>query len=140
MGSITYGQGENHILQTYFHGISFPGPFYLGLGSNAKPELDSATLADITEVTGTNYARQPVNRDDTLLGWNIVDDTAFSFEVVFNNIDPLECWDAADYVFLTLSPADQDPEDILIAAADLSTTILVEAEQKLRVVFKFRQL
>ena len=140
MGHITYTQGENHMLQSYFHGLAFTGPFYVGLGSGPKPASEDATLADIIEVTGLNYARQPIMRDDSAYGWNIVGDTAFGTEVTFTNLDNLECWEPADYIFLTLSPSAQDADDILIASADMSQTILLDAEQVLRVVFKFRQL
>jgi len=140
MGHIVYEEGENHILTTYFQGVPFTGPFYIGLGSGPFPIQETATLADVVEVTGTNYSRQPVTRDAASTGWSIVGDQAQAAQVSWKNLSLNTCWDPIDYMFLTLSPTGLTAPILLITAVDLPRTILLEPERLMRIVFKFRQL
>lgn len=140
MGHQVYTEGENHILSSYFLGVPFAGPFYLGLGSGPFPINESATLADVVEVTGTNYARQAITRDGTVTGWSLVGDEATAAQISWTNLDLTTCWDPADYAFLTLSPSALTGDTTLIAAVDLSQTLILGPERTMRVIFKFRQL
>ncbi len=101
-------EGEENILRVYFRNETGPSSFYLGLGNNGgTPGVpsDSATLADITEVSGTGYARQTVERSsvgfptiqkDTDSGdWEVI-----SKDVTFTNTGSSN-WTSADYLFLT---------------------------------------
>lgn len=140
MGHIVYTEGENHILNNYFLGATFTGPFYIGLGSGPFPINENATLSDVVEITGTNYARQPVTRDGSATGWSVVGDTAQAAQISWQNLDLNTCWDPIDYAFLTLSPSGVLAPTTLIAAVDLTQTILLGPERTMRVIFKFRQL
>lgn len=140
MGHMVYTEGEKSILETYFQGVNFTGPFYLGLGLGAMPQSENATLADIVEVTGTAYARQPIQRSATNYGWSVVGDLATGAAVSWVNLDQSVCWTPADYMFLTLSPSGTDAPGVLITAVDLTKTIILEPQKKLKATFKFRQL
>jgi hypothetical protein len=137
---MVYTQGEDHILSTYFQGGTFTGPFYIGLGTGPFPQAESATLADIVEVTGVNYARQQVLRDSSSYGWYVTNGEAQGAQVSWNNLDMSTCWTPADYAFLTLSPTGTTSPDFLIAAVDLDTPIILEPQRKMRIIFKFSQL
>lgn len=140
MGHMVYTEGENHILSSYFLGTPFTGPFYLGLGSGPFPVNEDATLADVVEVAGTNYARQQITRDGSATGWSLVGDTAQAAQISWTNLHLTECWDPADYAFLTLSPDGLNGDTTLIAAVDLTQTLILGPERTMRVLFKFRQL
>lgn len=140
MAHKVYTQGENHILQAYFQAEGFSGPFYIGLGTGPLPSLESATLNDIVEVSGYNYSRQPVQRDSSLFGWNVVNGEAQSAQVSWNNLDLSIAWTPADYAFLTTSPEANDAPNILIAAVDLQDSVILQPQRKLRLIFKFSQL
>jgi hypothetical protein len=59
-------QGEQDILEAFYVNQNAPaGDIYLGL-ANSTP-TDTSTLATITEVTGTSYARQQIVRSTA--GW-----------------------------------------------------------------------
>ena len=135
-----YTQGEQHILNAYFQGVDFDGPFYIGLGSGPLPPNEGDTLADVTEVTGTDYSRQPIERGGSPTGWTVADDTAQGAEVRFINPDPSNCWTPADYAFLTLSPEGTDNPYVLIAAVDLDESISLMPNKVLSLIFKFRQV
>lgn len=141
MAHKVYAQGETHLLQVYFQGGNFSGPLYLGLGSGALPVSDSATLDDVDEITtALGYSRIAVPRDGSSSGWDVVDDVAISPEVEWTNTGSSGCWPAVDYVFLTLSPELTVGPNILIAAASLPNTVLLDPSRKLKVIFKFRQV
>lgn len=135
-----YIQGENHILQTYFHGITFTGPFYIGLGTGPIPNAEESTLLDVVEVEGLNYSRQAVQRSSNPYGWSIVDGTAQAAEVSWINLDLVEAWTPADYAFLTLSPQGTDAPNILVAAIDLNDAVVLEPDRKLKIIFKLAQV
>ena len=140
MGHRVYTQGEDHILTTYFQAGTFTGPFYIGLGTGPFPQAESATLGDIVEVTGTNYARQAVQRDSSSYGWQVTDGTARAAQVSWRNLDLSDCWTPADYAFLTLSPTGADAPSTLIAAVDLDSTVVLEPQRSMRIIFKLSQL
>jgi len=140
MGHRVYTQGEDYILATFFQDATFTGPFYIGLGTGPFPQAESADLSDIVEVTGANYARQPVQRDSSSYGWYVSDGVAQGAQVSWNNLDLADCWTPADYAFLTLSPTGTDAPSILIAAVDLDASVVLEPQRKMRIIFKFSQL
>jgi hypothetical protein len=101
-------EGENFILDVFFRGATAPSGFYLGLGNNGgTPGVPSenAALSAITEVSGTGYGRQTIERSnvgfptlqqDTGTGdWEVV-----SKDVSFQNTGTSN-WTSADYMFLT---------------------------------------
>jgi hypothetical protein len=101
-------EGENLMLDVFFRNATAPSSFYLGLGNNGgTPGVpnETATLSSITEVSGTGYARQTIERSsigfpilqkDTNTGdWEVI-----SKDVTFTNTGTSN-WTAADYLFLT---------------------------------------
>ncbi len=99
-------QGEQNILDVYFRNTNVPSQFYLGLGNNggtpATP-ADTTLLTGITEVSGTGYARQIVNRNTTDWGAPALDSGDYqtiSKTVLFENTGG-SSWTAADFWFLT---------------------------------------
>lgn len=140
MAHRVYTQGEQHMLNVYFQGVAFTGPFYIGLGTGPIPPDESDTLADVTEVVGTNYARQSIDRAGAPSGWTVSGDQAQGAEVEWENLDPSDCWTPADYAFLTLSPDGTTNPNILIAAVDLTTPTILEPGKTLSLLFRFRQL
>lgn len=140
MASIVYTQGENHILTTYFHGGSFSGPFYIGLGKGPMPLSENSTLNDINEVVGSGYSRIPVQRDSSSLGWSVEGDMAEAPEVTWTNSNLTTNWQPVDYAFLTLSHSGITLPSVLIAAVELDNTVILEPQKKLKILFRFRQL
>jgi len=137
---MVYTQGETHILQTYFHGATFSGPFYIGLGKGPFPQSEDSSLDDVNEITGFGYTRMPVNRDQSPYGWSIDGDLAQGAEVSWFNTDLSTSWEPADYAFLTLSPSGVSAPAILICATDLVSTTIVAPQRKLKIIYQFRQL
>ena len=91
------------------------------------------TLADITEVTGTGYARKAVVRSsDSATGWTLVDNKVSSPTMVFENTggDPLTYWTDADYMFLTLSPNGTTAPNVLLGAVEMDTVVLGGGESE----------
>lgn len=140
MAHIVYEQGEQHILETYFTGTTFTGPFYVGLGTGAFPQAESSTLNSVVEVAGVGYARQPLQRDASPFGWTVTGDVAQGAEISWKNLSLDQCWGPADYAFLTLSPQFVDSPNILIAAVDFTRTLILEPQRKLKLIFKFQQV
>lgn len=140
MSHIVYTEGENHILRTYFNNTPFVGPFYIGLGKGPIPQSESATLSDVNEISGFGYARMPLPRDASPYGWSITDDEATAAEVSWFNSDLTTSWQPADYAFLTLSALGTDAPAVLIAAVDLTSTVILGPQKKFKVIFKFRQV
>ncbi len=100
--------GESDLLDVYFRNATAPTEFYVGfgnLGGTVGVPVDSATLATITEVVGTGYARQPLTRDAT--GFPTLTQDANgdyyvkSTTITMTNTDTTTAWTAADYGFLT---------------------------------------
>jgi hypothetical protein len=135
-----YILGQNHLLKMALQGVAFAGPFYLGLGTGNLPaNTDTTTMSDVTEVTGTGYARQPVNRSALAAGWAVTDNEAESPTVTFTNsdVDPDVVWTDIDYMFLTLSPSGTTAPNILYAAVELEDTITLSGGISQDFIFNF---
>lgn len=97
-------EGEVNILDVYFAARNLPaGDFYMGLGTNGQtgttfpPTLaDTNTLANITEMTGTGYARIQTARAITT-GWTLAGSTMTSVTKTFTAGGT---WAAGRFVFL----------------------------------------
>jgi len=138
-----HDEGEKFILDVFFRAATAPTNFYIGLGNNGGTPgepADNATLSTITEVSGTNYGRQLIERSDvgfptlqqdTDTGdWEVI-----SKEVSFQNTGSSN-WDAADYLFLT--DAESGTTGKLIASAALSTSRVLAPNDVLYVSIKIR--
>jgi hypothetical protein len=136
-------EGENHILDVYFRNATAPSSFYLGLGNNGGTPgvpAETATLATITEVSGTGYARQTVERSsvgfptiqkDTDTGdWEVI-----SKDVTFTNTGSTN-WTAADYLFLT--DVASGTEGKLIATVATSVSRVLDPNDSLVASIKIR--
>lgn len=132
-----YAQGQNHILSVYLQAASFAGPFYVGLGTGGVPDGRNKTLADVTEVTGTGYARIAVTRDGTASGWTIADNVGSSPTLSFTNSSLTTDWEDADYAFLTLSPSGTTAPNILLTAGELGTSFTLGPGEEQEIIFKF---
>jgi len=97
-------EGEIQMLNVYFTNSNAPaGDFYMGLGTNGQtgttfpPTLaDTNTLANITELTGTSYARIQTARAITT-GFTLAGSTMTSVTKTFTAGGT---WAAARFVFL----------------------------------------
>ena len=97
-------EGEIQILDVYFANRNQPaGDFYMGLGTNGQtgttfpPTLaDTNTLANITELTGTSYARIATARAITT-GWTLAGSTMTTVTKTFTAGGT---WTAGRFAFL----------------------------------------
>lgn len=65
MPGVWHDEGEQLNLDVFFKGAARPAnSWYLGLYTNSTALGESATLANITEPSGGNYARQLINDAD----------------------------------------------------------------------------
>lgn len=128
-------EGEIQILDTFFADRNAPtGGFYLGLGTNGAsgtsfpPTLsDTDTLAAITELAGTGYARIAVARAITT-GFVLAGSTMTTVEKTFTAGGT---WAAARFAFLT--DAASGTAGRLICHTPLSVERLLLDEDQLRV-------
>jgi len=125
-------EGEKNVLDVYFRNTNVPAQFYLGLGNNggtpATP-ADTTLLSGVTEVSGTGYARQLVNRNTTDWGASALDAgdyQSISKTVLFENTGG-SSWTAADYWFLTTVLS--GTSGLLLCAGALSSSRVVAAGQ-----------
>lgn len=92
-------QGEQDVLETFYVNQSAPaGNFFLGL-SNSTP-VDTSTLATITEVSGSGYARQTIQRNTT--GWptrGLVGND-WQIQALTVTFTATGTWTTANYAFL----------------------------------------
>lgn len=98
---------------------STPANFYIGLATDASL-AENATLASLTEVTGTGYARVAVasdNVDITSATTGTNDWKVTTKDVTFTATD--DDWDGANTVFLATTV---DGTGKLLASAPLSAT------------------
>ena len=72
-------QFENQTAKVVFGSTTPDANFYMGLYTNGSEPLESATLANITEVTGTSYARKTLPRGD----WTVTASIASFAEQTF---------------------------------------------------------
>jgi len=125
-------EGEQNMLDVYFRNQNAPTNFYCGLGNNGgTPGIpaDTATLSTITEVSGTNYARQLIERSTT--GWPnlVLDDGDYQVEsksVSFTNTGTTN-WTSIDYLFIT-DVASGTSGKLLVTIAMPSSKILAPNE------------
>ncbi len=65
MAGVWHNEGEELNLDVFFKGAARPADsWYLGLYTNATQPGESATLANITEPSGGNYARKRIYDND----------------------------------------------------------------------------
>ena len=72
-------EGENRFLNILLGSTAVDANLYMGLYTNGSEPAETATLGDITEVTGTGYARKTLARGS----WSIVADLASFAEQTF---------------------------------------------------------
>lgn len=132
-------EGEENMLDSYFRNQNTPTSFYVGLGNNGGvPGIpaETATLATITEVAGTGYARQALNRNIT--DWPTLALDAGDYQVTstsksFSNSGG-SAWTAADYLFLT-NVVSGTAGKLLVTVA-LSVSRILQAADQLNVTIK----
>lgn len=112
-------EGEQFMLQVALsEQQTVPVTFYIGLSQTDETTLgEGATLATISEVTGSGYARKAVNSDavDWTTGLSGGDWRAISKEVTFSATG---AWTQAKSAFLATT---LDNTGKLLATKDLST-------------------
>lgn len=121
-------EGLQYLLEVAFsEEQSVPANFYIGLATDVSLDED-ASLSDITEVSGTGYARQTVasnNTDITSGSVGTNDRKATTKTVTFTAGGT---WTAAKTVFLATT---NDDSGKLIASAPLSQTRILNNEDTL---------
>lgn len=122
----SYDEGKAVKHQVLFQDAALVGPFYIGLGTGQIPQLSSDGLAEVTEVTGTNYARISVPRDS--MSWTVSGDTTTSIVIEFENTGT-DDWSDVDYAFLTLSPSGTTAPNVLLDAAELEESLIISADE-----------
>lgn len=119
MAAEIHTQGLQFLLEvTFSEEQSVPANFYIGLATDTSL-AESATLASLTEVSGTGYERQTVasnNTDFTSASTGTNDRKITSKTVTFTATGT---WTGAKTVFLATTV---DGTGKLIASAQLSTT------------------
>lgn len=65
-------EGENRILDILFGATAVDGTLYLGLYTDETEPAETAGLADLTEVSGDDYARKSLSRGS----WDVTADLA----------------------------------------------------------------
>lgn len=72
-------EGETRVLQILLGSQPVDGAYYLGLYKNSAEPAESATLSDLTEVSGYGYTRKTLTRGS----WTISGDQATFAEQTF---------------------------------------------------------
>lgn len=133
MAAIVYTEGLTFFGETALsEAQSVPASFYLGLGTGALPTLAQG-LADITEVSGTGYARQAIASNNTDIVTS-ADGNYMKFtcsEETFTG--GAGGWTEADYAFLCTVSSGTSGK--LLAAVDLSTPQTLGENDLLKVTF-----
>jgi len=120
--------GEGNILDTYLRAQNTPTSLYVGLGNNGgTPGIpaETTTLAGITEVAGTGYARIALARNTTdwpTLALDSGDYQATSKTITFTNSGG-SAWTAADYLFLTNAASGTSGNNIADIALSVSRVL-----------------
>ena len=65
-------EGENRILNILFGSQAVDGTLYLGLYTDSTEPAETATIASLSEVSGSGYARKTLTRGS----WSVVADAA----------------------------------------------------------------
>jgi len=128
-------EGELDILNVYLRNTSIPASFYFGLGNlGGTPGVpaETDTLATITEVSGSGYARIALARDT--IDWGapvLLDSPDYQTTSVTKQFAATGTWTAADYLFLT--DVSTGTAGALIAAVALSLSRVLNNGDKLDV-------
>jgi len=98
-------EGEQQVLEIFFRNNSGLGasPFFFGLGNNGGTPgvpAETVTLAGITEVSGTGYARIAVVRGITDWGATALNAGDYQTSSTTKQFQATGTWTAADYLFL----------------------------------------
>lgn len=134
-------EGEQNVLDVYFRNQNAPTAFYAGLGNSggaAEEPPDTATLATITEVTGTGYSRLQVERNTTgfpSLTLDAGDYVVQSKTLTWTNTGTTN-WTTIDYVFLT--DVQTGTAGKLILTVSTQTAKTLAPNQSLDVVLKIK--
>lgn len=134
-------EGEQVILELFFRNNNLMGasPFYFGLGNNGGTPgvpAETATLATITEVSGTGYARQAVARGTTDWGATALDAGDYQTTSATKTFSATGTWTAADYLFLT--DVSSGTVGKLIATVALSASRVLQNGDSLQVSMKVK--
>lgn len=92
-------QGEQDILETFYVNISVPpSDIFIGLSNTTLGE--TSTLAGLTEVSGSGYARQTISRSTT--GWPTRQLNAGDWQITSQQrtFSATGTWTTANYAFL----------------------------------------
>ena len=123
-------EGLQAMLESYFTGEqSSPVNFYMGLCTDASI-AEGAGLTDLTEVTGSGYARQTVPSDTN--GFTSASTGTGDWKVTTSTetFSATGTWTGATHAFLATT---NDNSGKLIAVAELSTTRTLQNGDSLQV-------
>ncbi len=133
MAAELHTEGLQYLLEVAFsEEQSVPANFYIGLATDATASEDDS-LSDLTEVTGTGYARQTVasnSTDITSASAGTADRKITIKEVTFTATGT---WDGAKTVFLATTVNDTGK---LIASSPLSTTLTLNNNDTLKLALE----
>ena len=100
MASIKCSEFKKYVARLIFQGDETAvSDFYLGLGTGALPAVDD-TLADITEVTGTGYARVQLSRGLTDFPTLAATGDDWKVTAVAATFAASGTWTGADFLFI----------------------------------------
>lgn len=133
MAAELHQEGLTYMLETSFHGLANAAHIYMGLCTDAAL-AENATLASLTEVAGTGYARAELNLDDIDFPTSQTTGTAdwqlLTKQVTFTG--GAGGWTGAVTAFLATTV---DGAGKLIASAPLSSTRTLASGDTLKVTF-----
>ena len=132
-------EGEQEILDVYLRAATPPTSHYFGLGNNGGTPgvpAETATLATITEVSGSGYARIAVARNTTDWPTLALDAGDYQASSVTKQFSATGTWTAADYLFLTTVASGTVGK--LIATVALSASRVLLNGDKLDVSMKVK--
>ena len=133
MAAELHTEGLQYLLEVAFsEEQSVPANFYIGLATDATASEDDS-LSDLTEVTGTGYARQTVasnSTDITSASAGTADRKITIKEVTFTATGT---WDGAKTVFFATIVNDTGK---LIASSPLSTTLTLNNNDTLKLALE----
>jgi len=121
-------QGETDVLKVYFSGEqAHRSTLYIGLYTNATEPDETATLADIVEPSGSNYARQAIADSE----WTVSGSTATAAAKTFapNGED----WGTVTGYFLATTG---DNTGLLLAVEHFDTGKPLSGDDELQVTAK----
>jgi hypothetical protein len=135
-------EGTQQYLEIFYRNNSgLTSPFYLGLGNNGgTPGVPAATatLATITEVSGSGYARIALVRGTTDWNATVFAGGQWSVTSATKTFTASGTWTAADYLFLT--DVSSGTTGKLIATAALSASRVLQNGDQLNASLKIIQV